>query len=77
MGRYITITLSLKIYVRDFPPNSYIWWYDSATLKGTSRFESVNCKIFELFELLQNYIQNVFYLRGLDCLLLDFHFCIT
>ena len=66
MGRYLTTTLSLKIYVRDFLPNSYIWWYDSATLKGTSGSESVNCKIFELFELFQNYIQNVFYLRCLD-----------
>ena len=50
MGRYLTITLSLPIYVRDFSPNSYIWWYDSAILKGTSGSESVNCKIFELYE---------------------------
>ena len=50
MGRYLTITLSLPIYVRDFSPNSYIWWYDSAILKGTSGSKSVNCKIFELYE---------------------------
>ena len=56
MGRYLTITWSLTIYVRDFPLNSYIWWYDSAILKGTSGSESVNSNIFELYELLQKYI---------------------
>ena len=51
MGRYLTITLSLTITYEIFPLTViFIWWYDSAILKGTEGSESVNCKIFELYE---------------------------